>query len=394
VGGAAGSHATIPSATAEVAAAIEQAPPRPGRYSAFVQPTTGPLSLAPGLALALGLVACSGRVSGTATGAGPAGAATGSATPGGAAVPPDGPCVTAPGVTTLLADYAYAMAFSGDIAYLATMTGVVRIARAGGAAVSLASGSEAYALVIDATNAYFMSAYAVGAPNAEGKVDSTTALYSVPLGGGAPQLLVDGAFSQQLATDGAQLWWISPGGLQGIALRGTPDPPPIQLGAGTIVEAMAVGADSLFLAVYAISSTGPGVGSIRRAAKDGSRIDTIVDGLGHPTAIALGEDAVYFNDANSAQNGVARADLDGSQRVTLAPVDARSIAVDAHAVYFDDGDSIQAVPKAGGAMRTVATGLKSPGTLAIAGGNVYWVDGTSVAVSDPNPRYAVMTACK
>jgi hypothetical protein len=45
-------------------------------------------------------------------------------------------------------------------------------------------------------------------------------------------------------------------------------------------------------------------------------------------------------------------------------------------------------------VQTVVSGLKSPGTLALGGGNVYWVDGTSVALSDPNPGHAVMTACK
>jgi hypothetical protein len=32
--------------------------------------------------------------------------------------------------------------------------------------------------------------------------------------------------------------------------------------------------------------------------------------------------------------------------------------------------------------------------VAVHAGNAYCVDGASVALSDPNPGYAVMTACK
>ena len=121
---------------------------------------------------------------------------------------------------------------------------------------------------------------------------------------------------------------------------------------------------------------------------------TIVSGLEHPTAIALDEDAVYFNEAGSASGGISRACLDGSGVTMVARVLTASLAVDEHAVYFATADAIQKVPKTGGAVQSVASGLKSPGTLALSGGNVYWVDGTSVAASDPHPDYAVLTTCK
>ncbi len=310
-----------------------------------------------------------------------------------ALVPADGPCVTPAGVTTLLADYAYAIAIDGDKVYLATMAGVLRVPAAGGQSIALTANAEAYALAIDATNAYYVSDHASGPPNAEGKVSTTTALYAAPLAGGTPQILLDGEFAMHMATDGTWLWWAG-GDLYGMALGRPAAPVAFPLEAGASVEALAVGRDSLFLAVYSIGTQGLGAGSIRRANKDGSGVATIVSGLGHPTAITVDDNAVYFNDADSPSGGIARAGLDGTGKTTIAQVLAGSLAVDAHSVYFASADAILKVPKTGGTVETVQNGLKSPGTLAVAPGNVYWVDGTSVARSDPNPGYAVMTACK
>jgi hypothetical protein len=239
--------------------------------------------------------------------------------------------------------------------------------------------AEVDALAIDSMNAYYVS--------------TTTALYSAPLAGGTPQILVDGAFAMHIATDGSWLWWTGVG-MQGMPLGQPAASVKFPLEPGASVEALVVGRDSLFLAVYAVASQGPGAGTIRRANKDGTGVATIVSGLQHPTAIALDEDAVYFNDAGSAPGVIARASLDGRSEATLAPLLTDSLAVDAHSVYFATANAIQKLPKTGGDVQTVVSGLKSPGTLALAGGNVYWVDGSSVALSDPNPGYAVMTACK
>jgi hypothetical protein len=309
-------------------------------------------------------------------------------------VPADTPCATPSGVTTLFPDYAYTIALHGGNAYLATIKGVLQVPIAGGPATALASGGEAFTLTLDAKDAYYVSSHPAGAANAEGKVSSTTALYQVPLAGGASQILVDGAWGTIMATDGTWLWW---GGsqLQGVRLgQSTPVPIRFPLEAGALVEAIAVGSDSLFLAVYAITSGGPGVGSIRRAKKDGSSVTTIVAGLQHPTAVGLDDDAVYYNDDGSPSGIIGRADLDGSGQTTLVKVATQSLVVDAHAVYFVTADAIQRVPKTGGSVETIVDGLKTPGNLALDGGNVYWVDGTSVALSDPNPGYAVMTTCK
>jgi hypothetical protein len=334
----------------------------------------------PASALALALAACGGESVGTSSVAG-------------APVPADAPCATEPGITTLLSDYAYAIALHGGDAYLATRKGILRTPAAGGVPTLLTPDAEVDALAVDAANAYYISSHDVGAPNAEGKVGSATALYSAPLAGGPPQILVDDAFALEVATDGAWVWWTGVG-LEGLKVGSSSAPTRFPLAPADTVEAVAVGSDSLFLAVFTAATQGLGAGSIRRAEKDGSGVTTIVSGLVHPTAIALDEDSVYFNEEGSATGGIWRAGLDGSGKTRLAQVLTASLAVDAHAVYFATSDAIQKVPKTGGAVQTVAGGLKSPGTVVVGGGNVYWVDGTSVALSDPDPGYAVLTTCK
>jgi hypothetical protein len=322
------------------------------------------------------------------------GHSSGTSTVLGAPAPPDAPCATSPGITTLLKDYAYSIVLQSGNAYLATRQGLLRTPAAGGVPTSLSPNTEVDSLAIDTANAYYVAFHDVGGPNAQGKVSSTSALYSLPLSGGTPQILVDGAFALQIATDGVWVWWAGVG-LQGLEVGAPGTPAKFPLEPGASVEAIAAGSDSLFLAVYAISSQGaPGTGSIRRAKKDGSSVTTVVSGLDHPTAIALDGDAVYFNEEGGVSGGIFRAGLDGSGKAMVAPVVTASLAVDGHAVYFATSDSIQKVPKTGGSVQTVASGLKFPGTLALAGGNVYWVDGTSVARSDPHPGYAVLTTCK
>jgi hypothetical protein len=215
---------------------------------------------------------------------------------------------------------------------------------------------------------------------------------------GAPQILLDNVFGVPLATDGTWVWWAGVG-LSGIRLSdGTRAKFPL---AWALVTGLVVGDGALFAALQEPVNGSPPFGRIVRMSKDGTTVTTLVDNLpGPPLAFAVDEDTLYWS---TFEGGITRADLDGSHVALLESTPASSIAVDAHAVYFTTSGasgsyhaigSLQKVPKTGGTPETIASGLDSPGKIALHGGNVYWVDGTEVAASDPNPGYAVMTACK
>jgi len=314
---------------------------------------------------------------------------------GGGVVVADGPCIGGGGPTFLVPGIARGIAVDDGFVYTATNDGIVRAPRAGGAVEKLASSESPVALAADGTSLYFFGSHPAGAPDAEGKVMSGLALYALPLTGGTPHILVDGAYGQVLLSDGTDLYWSDAAGVQQLPLAG---------GAGDVstieraatVEAMVLGRDAIFLAVYAIGiGGGPSAGTIRRMPRGGGAVTTIVAALEHPTSLALDADRLYFTDAGSFDGAAVRsARLDGSDLTTIAKVASSSVAVDAHAVYYTSGDGIVKVDKASGASSELVTGLRTPGNLVIRGGNLYWANATSVALSDPDPPYGIMTACK
>lgn len=314
---------------------------------------------------------------------------------GGGAVVVDGPCLGSSGPTFLVTGIARGIAVDDSFVYTATNDGIVRAPRAGGAVEKLASSGSPVALAADGTSLYFFGSHPAGAPDADGKVMSSLALYALPLTGGTPHILVDGAYGQVLLSDGTNLYSSDAAGVHQLPLAG---------GAGAVsmieraatVEAMALGRDAIFLAVYTIGIGGaPSAGSIRRMPRGGGAVSTIVSGLDHPTSLALDADRLYFTDAGSFDGAAVRsARLDGSDLTTIAMVASSSVAVDAHAVYYTSGDGIVKVDKASGASSELVTGLRTPGNLVIRSGNLYWANATSVALSDPDPPYGIMTACK
>jgi hypothetical protein len=59
-----------------------------------------------------------------------------------------------------------------------------------------------------------------------------------------------------------------------------------------------------------------------------------------------------------------------------------SLAVDATALYWVDGDRLERMPRDGGAITVLATGasVNTPWSVAVAGGSVYWIDADHGAI--------------
>lgn len=126
---------------------------------------------------------------------------------------------------------------------------------------------------------------------------------------------------------------------------------------------------------------------------------TLVTGLGFVSALAVDETAIYFVELDRArsfnQGRLLRASLDGSSVSKLADINGTfGIALDAHDVYFGTAFELVKVPKGGGPMTVVASGMEGPDNVAVRGGNVYWTNATNMIQGQVNPSAAIMTKCK
>jgi hypothetical protein len=308
------------------------------------------------------------------------------------------PCDTPAGTTTLVppaGSFAYALVTDDTFVWFAASDGVRKVPRTGGAEVLVGVGSDAVALGLAGPSAYFFGSYTAG----DGpKPSSASALFSVPLEGGPPVKVLDGAWSMVLATDGVSLFW--PQGL-GIARLDPPSTTPVDLAPGARLSATALAVDDAHVYVANFLS-GPD-GTIERIPKGGGPPQTLASNQAHPAAIAVDDAAVYWVDVGYGTGATAlmRAGKDGSNVAPL--VDdadgARGIgevAVDGTNVYWLEISTgrIVKMPKAGGAETVIASGLEAPGHLVAHGGNVYWANDTQGALSVGEPNHAVMTACK
>ncbi len=314
-------------------------------------------------------------------------------------VPADAPCVTPAGKTVTLATKgATGLVVDASAVYFTSLDGVHKVPLAGGDDVLLAPMDGPHGLAESGARLFTIAEHATGGPDAQGKVPSGTALYGVTKATGAAELLVEGAFGLTLAGSSDTVYWADAKGVHALPAAGGSETITAPSGVASI-EAFGVGARDIFLAVYTLQSNGRGIGSIARLPRAGGAITTIVDDVGHPFAVAVDDDHVYFASDTSTtpirgEFTVDRVGLDGSGRTSIAAEVTRDLAVDAHALYLAASDSIVRIDKTSHVRTTLATGLDTPAFVRVFGGNVVWINATSVAGSAPNPPYAVMTVCK
>ena len=180
---------------------------------------------------------------------------------------------------------------------------------------------------------------------------------------------------------------------------------PLQQGGPTVESnAIALYGDSVYVAA------GPlGVSGVVSLPKTGGMPTVLVQHRAHPGAVAVDGTGIYWSEYPylSQNGGIFRAALDGSGVTQLAPdQDATGIAIDADDVYWSAGatGTILAMPKSGGDVTTLATGLAGPTGIVEQGGNVYWAEQppqdassgspASDAGNTPASGATVMTVCK
>ena len=108
-------------------------------------------------------------------------------------------------------------------------------------------------------------------------------------------------------------------------------------------------------------------------------LSVIASGQDKPCALALDAENVYWVNAATIGGVFKRAKAGGP--VTALYEGAldmhNALGIDDASIYFVSSGAIVAVPKAGGALRTIVPSGGSMAGAAAAGGNVYWIEASS-----------------
>lgn len=334
-----------------------------------------------GFVLLFALTACGGR-SVTSAGEVPAEVPTQN----------DQPCAGSTTPRTLFGDYETGFAVAGDQVVIAAGDGIRRVPLAGGDSVLLASTSDPSGPVVLNGNAYF----------------STTArmLQVVPVTGGDahPVLGTTANLSaDNVAVDDASLYFGASGGVGFFRFTPPNQGEGLPFGSESIVDAIAVHDDHLYVAAQVFAPDGSTSGAILRQPKTAAGIlkspivETLVADIGRPWSLVAADSGLYWRE--EIKNGysttvrLSHANLDGSEvKTILDNSGAGDLAIHAERIYFTTGSGISSISIKGGTPTAIVSGQKSAGALAIAGQNLLWIDPAERALSDPTVP-AVLTAC-
>jgi hypothetical protein len=247
------------------------------------------------------------------------------------------------------------------------------------------SADYVYGLTVASGVAYFVSDHRVGDADPSGKQSSDSALYAIPLDQGQPTLVRDSFASLSSASDGTSAYFADVD--TGKLLVYTPPSltaAEINLGKASL-RAITTHAGAVYAAAQDVSTPAANRGVIARVAKGGGTPTALITTAGLPNDIVVDDEAVYWTEeapfGTFGEGHIARAALDGTNVQMLAMVDASALALDADYVYFLT-DSLNRIPKRGGAIEVLAAGLEGPGLLRIVGSDALWVNLASKATSD------------
>ncbi len=280
-------------------------------------------------------------------------------------------------VLATLDDQPVALAVIGDQVYVALFSdGIVTVPTAGGSVTPIVASITGYTpgvelhnpFVFDHTNLYF-------AESSGG--DSTGPVARAPVAGGTATVLASSmGFTAGIAVDGSNVYWVDQD-------QGTVNRVPIAGGSATQLASGLQTPGGLALEDGTLYLT-DAAGDLLSVPVGGGSVKTLFTGPGIPPnteyadyspPLVADAENVYFSvcPSGGAAPTLYRAPLAGGAPTALASSCASGIAVDGHDVYWTEGDTVSAVPIAGGTVSVVAVSdqLISAGP-AVDAASVYW----------------------
>ena len=200
---------------------------------------------------------------------------------------------------------------------------VLKARTRGGIAMTLAMGSGANSIAIDAASAYF--------------VGQTVGPMKVPLTGGTPTLLVaayGGNGGNGVAVDATSLYWTGrgprnvSGSVAKVALSG---------GTPTLLASGQGGPDAIAADDSSVYWTDYAAGTIQKVSHDGGGVKTLTSEQLNPPVIVVDQASVYWS---TSAGTLAKVPKNGGSTTILALSTALDIAVDATSLYWTDGSAI------------------------------------------------------
>jgi hypothetical protein len=264
-------------------------------------------------------------------------------------------------------DNAYAIAVDANNIYFTTAGAgtIVQLPKSGGTPTPIAtglapaSGGGTECIAVDATTVYATVASLNGA------------IVSVPIGGGPVTKLANGSFNTPLAMDATTLY-VSPYGSIGKL-------PKVPIDGGT-VSPLAIQHDAFWIATDGTSlfwsefNGNDSTGSLWRMPVGGgtpSSYGTLPGGLNPVATDGVYVYSLYYGGGTGA---IVRAPVSGGAISTIVSspnYTPRDFVIDAANVYFDNDQTIDRVPKGGGAVVTLMSGQHAAG-IAVDSLFVYW----------------------
>ncbi|HEX4352016.1 MAG TPA: hypothetical protein VHZ95_03860 [Polyangiales bacterium] len=305
------------------------------------------------------------------------------------------PCRAPSTATALVSTFITGAAISGD-QILFVDDALEAIPFSGGTMQTIATGGEDMrGLTVVGDAAYFTSEHPVGDPDPNGKQSSDQALYAASISTGDVTMVADSFSSSASLSDDTSAYFAGVG--FGSVLEFTPpSTTPTMIDAGKLeTNAFAARNDDLYVAGIDYGAGNGMAGLIVRVSKNGGAATMLLHLVGLPLDVAVDDHSIYWIEeapyGTFGTGRIARADLDGKNEKTLAMVSAAELVLDHDSVYFLS-DSLNRIPKAGGAIEVVASGLEGAAFLQISGSDAIWINLENRALSETRPM-TLTTMC-
>lgn len=323
---------------------------------------------------------------------------------GGCGLACDGKCVAARCVVTLASGawFPRAMAVDGKSVYwsidpagILHESSLMSVPLGGGAVTTLASTSNKSSdetafsgVALDAAHVYWASGTA-SVP------ESSAALLSVPLGGGATRTLATALSSEPaslpsilgLAVRGENAYGSAPGGIARVPLDG--GAAVVLAALDSIAPGISLDSTSIYWIVYETmpQPSGPS-GTVMKMPLGGGTPTTLASRQKWPVRIAVDATSVYwlsstpsiFGDPNPGSDiAVLRMPLGGGAPETVVSGKGNvAMTIDEASIYWAQKNAVVKVPLAGGAITTLAEDPSEPTAIAVDATSVYWLTAGNV----------------